>query len=90
MSGNQEGKSDGPQGTTVDPRPADEPRSHGIVWIVYVLLYLVAIPWYWPAGYRGPLVLGLPLWVAVSLAATLTLALWTAYVIFRYWDEGEA
>ena len=41
-----------------------EPRKVGYVWIVYLLLYAVAVPWYWPEGYRGPLVLGFPLWVA--------------------------
>ena len=35
-----------------------------------MLLFAVAVPWYWPADYRGPLVPGLPLWVAVSLAAS--------------------
>jgi hypothetical protein len=66
----------------------DEPRRHPIVWLVYAMLYAVAIPWYWPEGYRGPLVLGLPAWAAVSLAATLALAAWTAFVIYRFWDEG--
>ena len=69
--------------------PADEPRRHGIVWVVYALLYVVAIPWYWPEGYRGALIFGLPTWAAVSLGATLALALWTAYVIHRYWDGGQ-
>ena len=46
-------------------------------------------PWYWPADYRGPLVLGLPLWVAVSLAAIALLAAWTSWVIHRYWIEAD-
>ena len=73
-----------------EPRRRDEPRSHPIVWVVYALLYAVAIPWYWPKGYRGALIFGLPTWAAVSLAATLALAVWTAFVIHRYWDEGES
>ena len=44
-----------------------EPRKVRYIWIVYLLLYALAVPWYWPEGYRGPLVLGFPLWVAVSL-----------------------
>ncbi|MDA0337991.1 MAG: hypothetical protein O2782_22710 [bacterium] len=67
---------------------ADEPRRHPLIWLVYAGLYALAIPWYWPDGYRGPLIFGLPMWVAASLAATLALAAWTAFVIFRYWDEG--
>ena len=66
-----------------------EPRKVGYIWIVYLLLFAVAVPWYWPADYRGPLVLGFPLWVAVSLAAIALLAAWTAWVINRYWIEAE-
>ncbi len=66
-----------------------EPRKTGYVWIVYLLLYALAVPWYWPAGYRGPLVLGFPLWVAVSLGAVLLLAAWTGFVIHRYWIDAE-
>ena len=66
-----------------------EPRQVGYIWIVYVLLFAVAVPWYWPVDYRGPLVLGLPLWVAVSLTAIALLAAWTAWVINRYWIEAE-
>ena len=66
-----------------------EPRKVGYIWIIYVLLFAVAVPWYWPVDYRGPLVLGLPLWVAVSLAAIALLAAWTVWVINRYWIESE-
>ena len=37
-----------------------EPRKVRYIWIVYLLLYALAVPWYWPEGYRGPLVLGFP------------------------------
>jgi hypothetical protein len=65
-----------------------EPRGHPWLWLVYLLLYAVAIPWYWPAGYRGPLILGLPLWMAVTLLTVLALAGWTGWVISRYWNTG--
>lgn len=64
-----------------------EPRKKGWIWGVYLLLYVVAIPWYWPDGYRGPLVAGFPLWVVVTLGSALLLAGWTAWVIFHYWEE---
>ena len=60
-----------------------EPRKIRYIWLVYLLLYALAIPWYWPEGYRGPLILGFPLWVAVSLGAVLLLAAWTVWVIRR-------
>ena len=25
-----------------------EPRKVGYIWIVYLLLFAVAVPWYWP------------------------------------------
>ena len=65
-----------------------EPRKVGYVWLVYLLLYAVAIPWYWPEGYVGSLVLGFPLWVAVTLGTVFLLASWTAWVIHRYWQQA--
>ena len=66
-----------------------EPRKIRYIWLVYLLLYALAIPWYWPEGYRGPLILGFPLWVAVSLGAVLLLAAWTVWVIRRYWIMAQ-
>jgi len=66
-----------------------EPRKIRYIWLVYLLLYALAIPWYWPEGYRGPLILGFPLWVAVSLGAVLLLAVWTVWVIRRYWIMAQ-
>ena len=66
-----------------------EPRRRGWIWLVYLGLYALAIPWYWPAGYRGPLVLGLPLWVACTLGAMVLLAAWTSWVIFYCWRDEE-
>ena len=66
-----------------------EPRKVRWVWLVYLLLYAIAIPWYWPAGYRGPLVAGFPLWVVVTLVGVLLLAGWTLWVIANHWrDRG--
>ncbi|MEE2656982.1 MAG: hypothetical protein VX733_00645 [Candidatus Latescibacterota bacterium] len=64
-----------------------EPRRHPIVWVVYAVLYALAIPWYWPDGYRGPLVLGLPTWVAVTAGSVVLLGIWTCFVIRRYWQD---
>ena len=62
-----------------------EPREKPLVWLIYLLLFAITIPWYWPAGYIGPLVLGLPLWVATTLGGVVLLALWTVFTIGRYW-----
>jgi polyferredoxin len=68
-----------------------EPRRVWWIWLVYLLLYAVAIPWYWPENYRGPLILGFPLWVAVSLSAFFLVSAWTAFVALRFWQlrDGE-
>ena len=67
-----------------------EPRRKLRVWLVYALLLALAIPWYWPAGYRGPLLLGFPLWVAATVLSVILLAGWTCWVIAACWrDEGE-
>ncbi len=71
-------------------RIVSEPRSVRWVWFVYLVLYAIAIPWYWPDDYIGPIVLGFPLWVATTLLSIFALALWTAYVIHRFWRaDGE-
>lgn len=66
-----------------------EPRKRPWIWLVYLLLFAAAIPWYWPASFSGPLVAGLPLWVGVTLGFIFLLAVWTAFVITRYWDDEE-
>ena len=65
---------------------ATEPRKKGWVWLVYLALFAIAIPWYWPAGYRGPLVAGIPLWAATSIASVSMMAIWTVWIIHRYWQ----
>ena len=66
-----------------------EPRKVRWVWCVYMLLYAIAIPWYWPVDYIGPRVLGFPLWVAITLFAVCLLAIWTVLVIRWFWIVDE-
>lgn len=67
----------------------DEPRRHPWVWLVYILLFTAAVPWYLPADAAATSWLGFPLWVTISLAATFGVALFTVFVIQRYWSEDE-
>lgn len=68
-----------------------EPRKKRWIWLVYLVLFAVAIPWYWPPSYRGALVAGLPMWVAVTIGSIVLLAGWTVFVITKYWiDPDEA
>lgn len=59
------------------------------IWAVYLLLFGLSVPWYWPADTPLRLWLGLPHWVVVSLGATLGVAVFTALVVHRLWPGGE-
>ena len=67
----------------------DEPRFHPWIWVVYVVLFAAAIPWYLPPGAQGTTWLGFPLWVTISLGATFTIAFFTVFVIRRYWGDDQ-
>jgi len=67
----------------------DEPRHHVWVWLVYAGLFAAAIPWYLPPEAAAITWLGFPLWVSLSLTATVGIALFTVFVIERYWAEDE-
>ena len=60
------------------------------MWAAYVALFAASVPWYLPAG---PLRIwfGLPHWVVISLAAIAGVAVFTRFVVSRYWpDDDEA
>ena len=67
-----------------------EPRSRPWIWAVYVLLFAASVPWYLPPGSPARLWLGLPHWVIISLLAYLAVAVFTAYVVTRYWSVPPA
>ena len=64
-----------------------EPRSHPWIWAVYVVLFGTSVPWYLPAD--GPLRLwfGLPHWVVISITASIGVAIFTVFVVSRFWSE---
>ena len=64
----------------------DEPLAHQWVWAVYAILFVVSIPWYLPSGATVPFWFGLPYWVVISLVACLCIAIFTAWVVSRYWQ----
>lgn len=67
----------------------DEPRQHPWVWLVYGVLFGSAIPWYLPDEAAATTWLGFPLWVTLSLSASLGIAVFTVFVITRYWSDDE-
>lgn len=64
------------------------PASHQRLLIAaYLLLLVLAVPWYWPAT-DARVLLGLPLWVVVVLGVGLAAAGLTAWVLLRYpWPD---
>jgi hypothetical protein len=59
------------------------------IWLVYVVLFALSIPWYLPADDTPAIWLGLPYWVVVSLMACFAIACFTAFVVQRCWPDDE-
>jgi hypothetical protein len=59
------------------------------IWLVYLLLFALSVPWYLPADEAPRLWLGLPYWVVISLLAVLAIAGFTAWVLQRHWPLDE-
>lgn len=58
------------------------------VWAVYAVLFAVSIPWYWPQEV-GPLLLGMPLWAAVSVLGSALISAYTAWLLVKHWPDEE-
>ncbi len=52
----------------------------GRALIVYLILFGIGVPWYWPADSERML-FGFPLWVVVSVLASLGLSCFTAWLM---------
>jgi hypothetical protein len=67
----------------------EEPGRRWWIWLVYALLFGASVPWYLPQDNTPPIWLGLPQWVVMSLMATIGIAIFTAFVVHRYWPKAE-
>jgi hypothetical protein len=72
-----------------DPNPKTSP----LPWLLafgFALLFIVAVPWYWAdGGGETPLVLGMPLWVAVSTGVSFLISCLTAWAAFSTWPSDN-
>ena len=59
------------------------------IWAVYAVLFGISIPWYWPAEH-AVMLWGFPLWVVVSIAGSLGISCFTAWLFACRWPEDEA
>ncbi len=65
-------------------------RNPFVISVVYVLLALVAIPWYWrwlPSADR--IVFGVPLWVASALVGSAIVSCYTGWLLSHPWQGEE-
>lgn len=63
---------------------SDRARRYG-VYTVIVLALLATVPWLFVGSDTGPL-LGLPVWAAYTLIATVLFACLVAWCLGRFWD----
>ncbi|MEM2498450.1 MAG: hypothetical protein QXR81_08760 [Candidatus Nezhaarchaeales archaeon] len=63
-----------------------EPIKKWWIWAVFAIIYLIAVPWYFPTGYVGPIILGFPLWALIVFLDTIALASWTTFVYSKYFS----
>ncbi len=70
--------------------PEEPPRSR-VRWPVlaaYGALMAIGVPWYWPQGDQA-MVLGLPVWVAVAVAASAAASVLTAWLLRNAWQAED-
>ena len=59
------------------------------IWIGYLVLFAIAVPWYWPEGYDR-VWLGFPVWVIVSVVTSLAISVYTSWLFIKHWPEQES
>jgi hypothetical protein len=65
------------------------PRRRIAVWLGYLVLFGLSIPWYLPSGSVPPLWLGLPYWVVISLVCCVLIAGLNVIAIYKSWPDDE-
>jgi uncharacterized membrane protein len=66
-----------------------EPIKVKWIWPVIAIISLLTIPWLFPTGSYYPIVGGFPLWMIVSILATIVLAIFLNYVVDKFWDMEQ-
>lgn len=68
---------------------SSSPKPRAWILAVYLVLFALVIPWYWPAD-DSRHILGVPLWGLVTLAAVFLTSVFTAWVYLTQSDgEGD-
>jgi hypothetical protein len=69
--------------------PRREPVRRRFFLPSVLVLVILSIPWYWPAGTTGRMFGGLPVWMWIALVCTAAVAVLTSWVALREWDDDE-
>lgn len=59
------------------------------LWVTLVVVILAGVPFYLPTGSTQPLIAGVPYWLVISFAATLTFSSITCWACLRGWNLAE-
>lgn len=71
----------------MSPSHQAAPKPRGWMLGVYLVLFALVIPWYWPAE-DSRHIFGIPLWALTTLAAVFATSVFTAWVYLTQ-SEGE-
>ncbi|WP_020007649.1 hypothetical protein [Salinicoccus albus] len=66
-----------------------EPIKNYKIWIGFAIIFVLLIPWYFPAGGETMMIYGVPLWALVIIGMSVFLSLYITYVIKYHWDVDE-
>ena len=80
------GQSDAERMTNPNTKTSSLPR---LLALGFVLLFIAAVPWYWGDDGETPLVLGMPLWVAISIGISFLISCLTAWAAFHTWPSDD-
>lgn len=56
------------------------------VWIGFIILIVLLVPWYMPKAWGEIIVFGLPLWGLLTILLNICLVCYIIYVINNHWD----
>lgn len=67
-----------------------KPRSYlsWWIWLIYLILFGIAVPWYWPSGSERTW-FGFPAWAVVAVAGSFAISSFTAWLWLCRWPEDE-
>lgn len=73
--------------------PSSSSYNRWWVWIVYLILFAIAIPWYWnlpslPIDAKS-IWFGFPAWVVVSVAGSFLISCFSAILWTCFWPEDD-